>query len=55
MPAAVRMYLIIHDLENLVYGWEDDGHYPEFMELAKTCVGRVVVEEGGGQETNHFF
>jgi hypothetical protein len=23
----VKMYLIIGDLENLVNGWEDDGHY----------------------------
>jgi hypothetical protein len=48
----VRTYLIIHDLDNLANGWEDDHHYKEFTELAKTCVGRVVVEEEGGQETN---
>jgi hypothetical protein len=48
----VKTYLVIHDLDNLANGWEYDLHYQEFTELAKTCVGRVVVEEEGGQEAN---
>jgi hypothetical protein len=41
---AVRTYLIIRDLEKLANGWEDDDQYQEFTDLAKTCVGRLVVE-----------
>jgi hypothetical protein len=48
----VRMYLIICDLENLANRWDDDEQYQKFMELMKTCVRRVAVEEGRGQETN---